>query len=593
MIKRGFSVGRAVALALLAVLCVPHGFAGVSRAIQDKYRRAYENRALFLKVPIFAERQFVFISGRSHRFDEAPPSVQARFKVGDQVRVVGVDFGGEEIKFKLGATSGAVGMVELVFRFDASLQETFPNSDAFDAALNATFTEGLKYSDLEEAKRNYIEDQFERTVRELAASSGTSRDVVLKTMAPRVPAYQDALRDVDNLKNRNQELSGQVAQLQSENRKLDAELRTQQGEVARLKSVAAALQERIESSTAQLTRLGDELRSARGLSQGYQKELASLQKSLNLKIDANRDLASQIGELGQALRKIQKENEALEGQANSFKASLDSQRAVNAKLSREIEELKTSSAQMKETIATLTSKEDSLARQYIQLKEVKENLENVTRSMENLSTRVVEEKVESGVRSGKSHVYLRDVLLGSLDWSLPEQLGQDQEKPAQARFTAESIDYVRVNPQERNLLRTLGERLKVQVTLSSPSATMEVKPDRSDAPQEVGERESAHWTWKITNRGNQDTRLVLRAAFVNKHADDIPLLQQEHLVLASNVVRQVKGYLQPIPLAAGALCGFVLYGIFGIFRRAARPSAARKAASRTDASTPYVGQKKL
>ncbi len=40
---------------LCVLLCASAGFAGVSRAIQDEYRRTYENKALFLKIPVFSE----------------------------------------------------------------------------------------------------------------------------------------------------------------------------------------------------------------------------------------------------------------------------------------------------------------------------------------------------------------------------------------------------------------------------------------------------------------------------------------------------------------------------------------------------------
>src|SRR5512136_452521 len=275
-----------ILLPLIVIVVAQVSFAGVSRAIQDKYRRNYENKALFLKIPIFAEKQYIQLRGGAISPDQGPNTGIARFKVGDQVRVLGMDFTGDEIRFKLGAITGA-GLAEIIFKFDSPLLESFPNSAVFEEALQATFTEGLKYTDLEEAKRGYVGDQFERVVREIAATSGTSREAVMKDMAPHLPAYQDALHDIDTLRSRNQDLSGQISPLQSDSRKLDQELRTHQSEVARLRSANQSLQEKIDSSTSQLSRLGEDLRSAKGLTQGYQKELASLQRSLNIKVDAN------------------------------------------------------------------------------------------------------------------------------------------------------------------------------------------------------------------------------------------------------------------------------------------------------------------
>lgn len=580
-------------LALVVALGANLSFAGVSRTIQDRYRRGYENKALFLKLPIYADKQHIFIVGRSVRPELAPAATPPRLKVGDQVRILGLDFGGDEIKFKLGAIEGAR-TAELVFKFDASLQEDFPNASTFDSALEATFTEGLKYTDLEDAKRSYVEDQFERAARNIAASSGSTREFVLKNMAPHLPAYQDALRDVENLKSRNQDLSAQVSQLQSDNRRLDSELHQQQAEVTRLKGLSATLQEKIDNSSSQLSRLGEELRSARGMTQSYQAQLANLQRSLNLKVDANRDLASQIADLGLAMKKAQKDNENLEAQNSSLRSNLEHQQAVNSRLSGEIEDLKTSSQKMSETIKVLTSKEDSLARQYLTLKKEKENLEDISTAVNTLRTQIVEEKSTGGSRFSMANLYLRNIPLGSLEWKLPEHLGHKNEKTGEVRFRTESVDYVRLAQDERNILRSLGERMKLGVRLVSPLPTMEVKAEKDETLQEVGERDQATWRWKIYNNGTQDVRLMLSVYMVNRNADEIPILKAEHLVQSSSVVRQVRGYLQPIPVAAGVLLGFLLFGIFGIFRRGKKPASIRtRATVQASEPPPYIGQKQL
>lgn len=578
--------------AFLVLLVAHQSFAGVSRPIQDKYRRAYENKALFLKIPVFSEKQYVQLRGGSISPDQGPDSGSARFKVGDQVRVLGLDFGGDEIRFKLGAISGA-GLAEIIFRFDSPLQETFPNSDVFESAVRATFTEGLKYSDLEDAKRGYVEDQFERVVREIAATSGASRETVLKNMAPHLPAYQDAMRDIENLRNRTQDLNEQISQLRSENRKLDADLKSQQSDAARLRSANQGLQEKIDSSTQQLSRLGEDLRSARGVTQGYQKELASLQRSLNIKVDTNRELGSQISELGQAMRKLQKDNEGLLGQNSSLRTNLEKLQSQMAGLKGDLEDARNTNRQMKDTIATLTSKEDSLARQYLDLKRNKENLDTVILSIDNFATRTVEDRTTDGFHIGKAQVYLKDVLIGSLEWRLPERLDHTEQQQGEVSFSSESIDYVKVAPEERVLLRSLGDRLKLQVKLVPVTSTIEVKPENDAEVQEIGERERAAWRWQIYNNGTQDSRLVLGVRFINKNADSIPVFLREQAVTSSSIVRQVRNYLQPIPIGIGTLCGFLLFGIVGIFRRAAHHEKVHDRPLHSEQNPPYVGHKKL
>lgn len=583
-----------VILALIAVSGADHfALAGVSRAIQDKYRRNYEGKALFLRTPVFAERKYVDLSGSSFRF-EPDPTGTARFKVGEQVRITAIDFGGEEIRFRISSIAGS-NLAEVIFRFDASLKEDFPNSDVFDRALQATFTEGLKYADIEDAKKGYIDDAFERYIRETMTLTSSNREAVLKSAAAHLPAYQDALRDIDTLKGRNQDLSGQLAQSQAENRKLETDLKTQQSENARLRSTNSSLQEKIDSSSSQLLRLGEEVRSVRGTAQGYQRELSNLQQSLNIRVDTGRDLGSQIGELSQAVRKIQRENANLATQNNSLNAKVATLEGAKNRLTKQVEDLQASSAQKDATIATLTSKEDSLGRQFLEMKQARENFESVVRTVGSLTTKIEQETIQAGTESAKINIYLKDILLGSLVYALPERMSPNEERPAEATFSTESIDYVRVSPEERQILRSLGEKLKVQTQLSSSSPAVTVSPEGEKTLQEIGERDHVVWRWRVTNTGSAGASLTLTVHLLNKNSDLVPLLRREQLVTSASLVRQVRESLHPIPLAIGALVGFVLFGIAGIFRRFRDPhgSRRREAASAPPESAPNAGKKRL
>jgi predicted nuclease with TOPRIM domain len=549
---------------VVALMAAAAGFAGVSRAIQEQYKRDYENKAMFLKIPIYSERQFVYLSGQTIHI--GPGSGSPRYKVGDQLRIVAVDFTGDEVKFRMSGIA-TPGVVEIAFKFESSLQESFPNRDVLDRAIQSALTEGLRYKDIDDAKDSFVADQFERSVREIAGSASISRESVLKSIAPHIPAYQDAQREIDSLRNRLQEVSGQLNQSQSENRKLESDSRTQQAELSRLKSANAALQEKIDSSTSQISRLGDELRDVRGNALGYQKEIANIQRSLNLRVDASRDLVTQIAELGQAMRKMQKENESLANQINSLKTNLDAQQATNARLLGDNEDLKSKNHQMQITISTLTSNEDSLGRKYLDLKNEKEKLDDYSQLIAALRTRITEESADSGSYRGKADVYLRNTLLGRLDWDIPTYLNYGESKTGRAGFSSESIDYVRLTPEERHLLRSLGSKLKLRMDLVSGSTTMEVKPERNEPFHEVGERDHSTWRWNITNSGTQDVRVALTAHLMNKNSDQVSLFQQEHPLISSNAVRQFRSYLQPVPLTIGAVIGFLLFGIVGIFRR--------------------------
>jgi predicted nuclease with TOPRIM domain len=581
---------RVLCLVLLILSSILSSFAGVSRVFQDQYKKNYENKAMFLKVPIYAEKQMIYISGQSFRVEQG--SGTPRYKVGDQLRVLAVDFSGEEIKFKMGGIA-TPGLVELGFKFDSSLQESFPNREVFDRALRSVLTEGLKYTDIDEAKDSFVQEQFDRAVGEISGSASISREAVLKNIASRLPAYQDAQREIDSLKDKIQEITAQLSQSQSENRKLETESRTQQAELSRLKSNNSALQANLENYTSQISKLGEAVRDAKGNAQGYQNELAKIQRSLNLRIDASHDVTGQIADLGHALKKLQSDNESFANQISSLQTNLQAQKAANAHLVGDNEELKADNRKLQTQISDLTSKGDSLAKRYYDLGNEKEKLDSFARAVNALRSRIVEESTAGGVYRGKADVYLKNVLLGSLDWSLPVYLNRDRSKSGQASFSSESIDYVRVTPEERHILRSFGERFKIRLDLSSGTDSIAVTPDQDKPTREIGERDRASWQWSIVNTGLQDSRLVLSARLVNKDSKEISLLQQEHLVVSSNLLRQIRGYLQPIPLAAGVVIGFVALGIVGIFRKPKSRIDYRKNPPANASDSGYIDKKQL
>jgi predicted nuclease with TOPRIM domain len=547
-------------LMLFAIAGASFSFAGVSRVIQEQYKKDYENKAMYLKIPIYLEKQIIQISGQNYRI--GPGSGTPKLKVADQVRILQVEFSGEEIKFKLGGITAAAA-VEIEFKFDSNLQESFPNKDVFDLALQAVFTEGIKYTEIDEAKRAFVETQFGHSIREIADAASLNRDTVLKSVAPLIPAYQDAQRNIENLKSKVQDISGQLAQSQSENRKHESELKTLQSELARVKSAQATLQEKADGSVAQVAKLGEELRDARTAAQGYQKELANIQRSLNVRTDANRDLSQQVADLGQAMRKLQKENDSLLQQVGSLQAGLEAQKAANARLTKDNEDLKAGNQRMQKTIDTLTSNKASIQNQYLQLSDF-------AQSLKLLRARIEEEKTEGGVYSGKANVYLKGTLLGSLTWSIPTHLNFNESKPAEATFYAASIESIKTTAEEKHFLSTFGDRLKIRLEMSSDSAAMTVTPER-EPPHEIGERDRSTWHWVINNRQGQDSRILLAARLINRNSNEIPLFQQDRMLLASNAVREVRNYLHAGSLAIGAAIGFLLFGIVGIFRRRKPP----------------------
>jgi hypothetical protein len=277
-----------------------------------------------------------------------------------------------------------------------------------------------------------------------------------------------------------------------------------------------------------------------------------------------------------------------------LRTDLDSQQEANARLVGENEELKAKSLQMQTTIATLTSNKDSLARQYLDLKNAKDKLDDFSETLGALRTRITEEKTEGSTYNGKAQLYLKDVLLGSLIWSIPIYLNHDESKNGDVTFVAESIDYVRLTPVERRLLRTLGERLKIRLDLNSESPAMEVASEKGSGTRELKERDRSTWQWTIRNLGAEDVRLTLTARLINRNSDEITFFKDQYAVISSTAIRQIRNYLKPIPISVGIVLGFLLFGVVGIFRRSKHHTSRQKDSS-IDTSPPpaYTGKKQL
>jgi len=572
--------------ALILAIAVP-GFAGVSRSIQEQYKKDYENKALYLKIPIYSEKQLINISGRN--FHVEPGSGSPRYKVGDKLRVLQIDFASDEIKLKMGGIA-APGNVEIIYKFDGNLQESFPNKDVFDRALQATLTEGIKLTELDEAKRAFIEGRFDRSVREIAESASMSRDSVLKNIASLTPAYQDAQRDIENYKNKVQELSGQLSQSQAESRKLGSETKAQQAELDRLKSANAELQRKADNSASQVSKLSDDLRKEKMTSQDYQREISDLKSTVNQRTGTSRDLQKQIDSQGQ--------------QIATLKNNLDKQKEANAGLARDnaglakdIEDLKAKNQEKQNTIDAISSKGDSLTKKFVNLQKEKEALEtklyDLLQSVSLLSTNITEETIEGGIYSGKANVYLGKTLLGFLAWSIPNRLNNGESKSAEATFSAESINMVQMKGEEKRIRNSLGDHLKIRLDLASNSTTMLVAPEKGKPLRGIKERDHETWRWDVSNQAMQDSQLLLTARLFNRYSNEIPLFHQEHFVMASNAVRQVRSSLQPLSMAIGAVIGFLLFGIVGIFRRHKSPGSRRS--SSTELSKPHssAGPKQL
>lgn len=557
----------------------PPAIPNVSQSIQDQYKRNYENKAMYLRIPIYSERQIVNINNGT--IQPVPGLGSPIYKVGDQVRILQVNFDRDEIKFRLGSVvSDASGkQTEIVFRFGSELQESFPNRDVFEKALQFTFTEGFKSSDLDDAKADFIKEEFNRSVSRIGEAASLDRNFILGKMAPLIPDFREIERERDSLKGRVQDLSGQLAQLQSDKLKLESRVKAQQSELSLAKGTSASLQDKVNSTELQLAQLNAELLDEKKKTRNFEREMADIKRSLNMEADSNRGLT--------------KSNAELAGRIHALQSDLEESRNEQERLKSEIDDREKEIKKLNGTIQTLTSNKNSLGRQYVRLKEEKEGLDDFVLAVDSLHARIDEEKTDGGRYSLSAGIFLGDARLGELDWNLPAFLSLNETATGEAAFKSESIDTVKMTPEMRNLLRSFGEKLTVGPDLVPLSPAMKTSPGKEPEPQALGERESYTWKWQIKNEGTDDVSFMLSAHLVDKNSRKIPLFEKEYRVESSNPVRRIRSQLKIIPVSVGVALGFLLFGIVGIFRRPRSRRTPPPPPAASGESKHYVKEKKL
>ena len=270
--------------------------AGVGREIQNSYILNYENKAMFLKVPIRGTRQVIHVRVNGNRLDPASVTDPLRFKVGDQVRITEVKFRGDAVRFKI-SSPDLIRESEVEFLFRLDLQDHFPQRGAFNVTLKATLTEGLSYTDIESAKQEFIESEFDHWVQELARSNNASDDFVVTVLRDKIPAYQALRLENDETKT--------LLKKAEENLQQEKRARSQvQSEVTRLEG-------RLDQNRSELSRLENERNTLRAdtkrLSEDYEGQVQRLIETLNVKTSSATSLGAQVDVLNESIGTLRDE----------------------------------------------------------------------------------------------------------------------------------------------------------------------------------------------------------------------------------------------------------------------------------------------
>lgn len=579
---------------IISVICVIscfYAFAGVNRLIQQEYRSKYENQAIFLGVPIHGNRQLVTVTDAGLRLGQATEPL--RFKVGEQVRILELSFGGEEIRFKLGSIDAAR-QGELEFRFTAPLDDGFTARPSFDLALKQAFASTVSYTEIDRSKRDFIKRQMDTLIGELAVSTSANREFVLDTLADGLPAYRQAVEENAALQKRNQELSGRLNAEQAKSKQLEARTIEQASELNKLKSMTQSMKTDLDATLAQSNTAGRELQQLRQQSTEIAAFAKRMQRGLGVEAEASKPLSRQVEDLMVASLKTKGERDEMDKRIKTGEGELDKVRKDLLAQQKSNEELKKQNAQLQDNEKLLASRGDQLGRRYLALQRDKGQMETFLRAVQALQARQISETALDDHRVRRTvELRLRETTLGTLEIDFPEILRPGEQETIRAKFTAASINAVKLSEEDKKLLAVLGPAFNIQQSLqdfaegftASPSAesaksvseaklASSAKSATDFAPlvKSVTERSSADWSWTIACTKVGPTSTLLVTSLLGPYKEATPVLQTRLQFESRNLARELGRFLEPIPLVLGIVFGFILMGIITALRRKPRRS---------------------
>lgn len=482
-------LARTVWLVFFTLFC-SQVWAGVSDEIEQEYRTRYENKALFLRRSVWGAEQVVQVP--EGREIGGPGAGRAPlFRVTDQVRVTKVDFKDEEVEFTLSSIDLSR-QAKVRFRFPRSLTYTFPQRADFDRVLEMWFTEGLTYRELEETRRQYIQEEFRRTLGVLTGTSGADPDFVRDAVADAQPEFARVRRDLAALQERYSSLEAEREGLEQRVRDLEAELRQARAGLAAVRESAAGVEQERD-------RLRRELATARSALERLQREnsaataqLRELSERLNLELGSNTELSRQVGELSRRVEALTAAEAQARREVTRLQQELQKLQQERDELRKELSATRSALQGAERRLRDLTSDRDSLEARFVQVQDERDRLVTAQRLAQALRLFVVSEpdQVSSGELEGE--LYLLSRRLGSWRvWTEESETGPRLHY----LFRGESPDLVQFSEEERALYEALGETLQLAVLPYTWRDGQAWRAAEAEAVRPAPVRETVEWAW--------------------------------------------------------------------------------------------------
>jgi predicted nucleic acid-binding Zn-ribbon protein len=552
-----------VAVGVVAVAAFSFVFPRVGREIRDEYVQRFENKAVFLKVPVRGLQQVVHVLDSGAKLDRGNLNQPVSFKVGDQVRIIDVNFRDKMVRFRFSSVD-TTREGSLEFRFPTATQQTFRQRENFERSLASSLTEGLSYKELESAKGEFIRGQVKTLVREFAATTNTPDDVVLRTIVEDSPQYQALEREFSQIRQKNQTLDRDVSRLGRTSREQRARIADMTVELDRLRTQVRELER--DQNLAARTR-----QSLEGKLKDAQVKMNELLGSLNLKAASNTELDNRMQSLSAGIESARREREKLSEELAQARADLNQREQANSKLTADLKKVRDRNQRLSSELRSLTSNKDSIQSQFLQAKRQSDALEMASRLSAGLRLERSFQELE-GRPLEIADLYLLSKRVGRLEIEAPDHPGQI----CRMKFLRESPDRVEFQEEERVLFDSLGETFKIEPSWSFTGDRLRAVLMEGEPAREAKPREAVEWTWILEGEISEPEQAQLRVLFVNSDDQKISLDPHEFYLTPPGLMFYLIRSFSPVSLGAGVFLGLIFAGVAGLFRRRSPSKPSRR-----------------
>ncbi len=554
MTKRNPSIARTVSISLAAVFASLALQAGIDKRLQSHYLERYMNKTIFLRIPVHGLRQTVDVTASGSRLASSQGEAVA-FKVGDQVRVTGLEFKDRSIRFRLSGLDSSR-EATVFFQFAQPLQQHFAQQGAFEDSLAFAFTEGVSYREIDSAKAAFIESQYEELIRTFAATTGTSREFVVRKIAEQNPDYRKAIKDAaqlattaSNLETKLAAAAQRLAAAESESASLRQQLEEANTHVDEEKEERLQILEQRDEARSDIRRLQGELDQVKRSQEAYEKQVNDLVGSLQADPGDAKAQGPKVESLSTFLTQLQSDRSTLSSQLGEVQGQILALQSEAEELRKNLAAAESSNRRLSSRLRALTSDKKSINAQYLQMREQKEILETT-----DALSRALRVEAAAGPSSEEgwleNRFYLESQLLGTVRIAPPSQVGV----AARVEMSLLSPDTVKFSQRERELHSALGEDVRAEVAWVTPDELAMVL-DGEDSRRVVKVRESTFWEWNVDGDLTRSQPVTLEIDLIDRNDQGILLHTRQFVVHPTGLGSWLSGIFSLPSLLAGLILG--------------------------------------